>query len=231
MIQNHPIIRTSAIFANLTLNLANCYVSAEIDILKKKWSDNILEHLKVNLKVIGAPAHKGPLLILGNHISYLDIPVLLSLVPHISFLSKSEVKYWPLIGALAYKLDTVFVKRGCSKSRQVSRESISKALLSEQKVIAGFPSGTTSLSEAKPWRHGLFEVAYSSKVPVQPFRIKYEPLRPVAYIDEDQFLNHLYKLVQLKEINVTIEFNEPIMIKNPSDCSAYWHKWAQEFLQ
>lgn len=227
MFQNHPLIKTSTVFADLARTLFKSYITNDIDSLKKNWAQKFLQDLNINVNLLGQPEGKGPLLLLGNHISYIDIPILVYLIPQISFLSKSEIKYWPLIGSAACKMNTVFVKRTSVASRQISKKQISTALLNQQRMIAGFPSGTTCLNEDKPWRHGLFEVAQKSKIPIQPFRISYQPLRSVAYIKKDQFLSHLYKLVQLKEIKVTIEFHEPVAIKDPISCSQYWQKWTR----
>lgn len=228
MVQKNPVLRTSSVFAELSKTIFKSYLSSDITKLKKDWATNLLMHLNLRVQVIGQPLNSGPVLILGNHISYVDIPLLVSLSPQISFLAKSDLKYWPLINLGAYKMKTVFVRRGSAESREKTKNIISEALLNNDRMIAAFPSGTTCLDENKSWRHGLFEIAYNSQVPIQPFRIHYFPLRPIAYIDKDKFLSHLYKLVQLQEIKVQIEYHKPVMVLNPKTCSQYWQKWTQE---
>jgi 1-acyl-sn-glycerol-3-phosphate acyltransferase len=49
--------------------------------------------------------------LVGNHLSYLDIPLLMQSSPNISFVAKEEVGRWPVIGAGAHALNTIFVKR------------------------------------------------------------------------------------------------------------------------
>ena len=64
------------------------------------WSATLLRRAGVQLQVKGEPPVKGPVLLVSNHISWLDIP-LLHAARHCRFISKSDVKGWPIIGTLA----------------------------------------------------------------------------------------------------------------------------------
>lgn len=194
------------------------------------WAEEILKHLKVEVTVKGKVENQGPLLLVGNHISYLDIPLLLKAAPSVSFVSKKEVASWPVIGSTARRIETIFVERENGSSRAKARAEILKSFTEENKQVAVFPSGTTCVFEKKDWKRGIFEIAHESQVKVQPFRICYFPLRAVAYIDDDIFFPHLMNLVSHQKIEAEIEFHPPIVISNPTFDRIHWQRWAQKLI-
>lgn len=195
--------------------------------LKKVWATRILNIVNVEVQVKGTPAQNPALLFLGNHISYLDIPLLMASCDDISFVAKSEVRSWPIIGTAADLIGTVFVKREQKQSRQQAKIQIGKQL-KNKKRIAMFPSGTTCITESKPWRTGAFEIALETETMVQPFRITYSPLREAAYIDDDNFVKHLFNLFKHKQIKATIEFHQPVHVKEIAADCAYWQRWSKD---
>ena len=198
-----------------------------IEDLKMAWAKQILRRLGVELHIIGRPTYDSSVLFLGNHISYIDIPLLMSTTPDISFVAKEELSKWPVFGAAARRIETVFVKREQGSSRKSARLALARALEAEARVVV-FPSGTTSLTECKPWRWGAFQVAHEANSYVQPFRISYSPLRTAAYIDQDFFPLHLYNLSRQQKIQATIEFHEPVKIIDPTADCQQWQNWSKE---
>ena len=225
-----PTLKTAYIFKRLNFYILKSYFSNDFVSVKKQWANELLKILNANVTVKGTPIHKGPLLLLGNHMSYADIPVIMSVVPEVSFLSKSEVAWWPIIGTATKRAHTIFVKRGSPESRAETKKIIEMNLTKNKAIIAAFPAGTTSLKEDIPWRFGLFETAFNNKIKIQPFRLKYTPLRELAYIDDDELLPHLQQMAKLKKIHVEIEFHEPVDVIDPEKCSQRWQAWAQQFL-
>jgi 1-acyl-sn-glycerol-3-phosphate acyltransferase len=201
----------------------------ELTTLKGNWAADVLGQLNVNLQVIGKAHHNTQQLFVGNHLSYLDIPILISATKDIAFLAKHEINHWPIFGAAARLMKTVFVKRESGSSRKAARQSIREALEQGQRLVI-FPSGTTCLHEKKPWRQGCFELAQERGIPIQPFRLSYQPQRAVAYIDKDFFPTHLYKLVGLGQIHAKIEFHEPVLVNHPTRDAEYWQNWSKFFL-
>ena len=200
---------------------------ANLNLLKFDWARQTLSSLRVKWEVVGVPSSEKSLLFLGNHISYLDIPLLLAATRGISFVAKHEINAWPVFGHAARKIDTVFVKRENGGSRKSARASIHQALQDGNR-IAIFPSGTTCITESKDWRHGAFEIAHEGQFQVQPFRISYSPLRAVAYIDRDFFPMHLFNLFATEGITARIEFHEPVLIQDPKKDCLHWQEWARE---
>lgn len=194
--------------------------------LKMEWAQSILARFNMDLSIKGQVSVEPSVLYVGNHISYMDIPVLMSSVPDISFVAKKEISSWPLFGKAAKRMDTVFVQREAGTSRTLAKQSIREALKNGSR-IAIFPAGTTCVSESKTWRRGAFEIAYGAGAWVQPFKLSYQPLRTVAYIDDDTFLTHLFKLSGFEKIQAEIEFHEPVKIKDPIKDCLYWNYWAR----
>lgn len=196
--------------------------------LKRAWARHILRHLNVNLKIKGTmPPSEGPWILVGNHLSYLDIPVLVKAIPELSFLSKSEISRWPLIGRGAKAMDTIFVDRNSGRSRNQAKTSVTNQLRRKKSKLCIFPSGTTSLGESPRWNKGAFEIAKSCPCQIIPFRLTYQPLEPIAYIDRDVFLSHLFQLVGLASIDVTIEFGAPALVDEAMIATQNTKQWSE----
>ncbi len=170
---------------------------------------------------------EGPLLLVGNHVSYLDIPFLMLACSKVSFLAKSEVGRWPIIGDGARAMDTIFVERDSGTQRASAKAAVIRGLQQGRRIVL-FPSGTTSLDESKVWRRGAFEIAQTQGVRIQPFRIRYLPLRRSAYIDRDIFPVHLFRLAQGGKVTATLEFHPPQWVEDIASSCQKWQNWAQE---
>ena len=193
-----------------------------------KWANDLLGIISMDVEIKGAaPEMQTPVLFVGNHLSYVDIPLLMASVP-VVFVAKEEVSKWLVIGQASKKAGTVFVKRESDKSRANAANAITEAILERKQSIGIFPSGTTCLTEDKPWRHGAFKIAQKHNIPVQPFRIRYEPLRKVAYIDKDTFATHLLALLRLEKVKAVIEFDQVRHITDATaDCESV-REWTRE---
>ena len=201
----------------------------DIQQLKQQWAQETLQSLRVDLEIKGSVSDLPALLLIGNHISYLDIPVLLRANPRISFVAKKEIQSWPVFGAAAERIETVFVERGNGSSRQRARAAVHQGLDQGRQVVI-FPSGTTCLDESKMWKKGAFEIACERKSWIQPFRISYSPLRPAAYIDRDFFPFHLMQLAGLGKIQAVLEFHEPVQVTDPLESCLRWQYWSRGLL-
>ena len=116
------------------------------------------------------PSH--PAILVANHVSYVDAPVLASLAP-CTVIAKGEVRRWPLVGAGAAALGVLFVERGDAWSGARALRGAMRALAAGVSVL-GFPEGTTSRGDdVLPFRRGLFGLARLTGVPVVPVAIHY----------------------------------------------------------
>lgn len=198
--------------------------------LKKDWAQASIKNLGFELQVKGASVSSEPMLFVGNHLSYVDIPAVMASAP-VSFVAKEELSRWPVIGEACRAVGTVFVKRESNESRKLAIYKIGDACLKEGQSICLFPSGTTTLTEDKPWRRGAFEIAKANHLKIQPFRINYFPREIVAFIGDDAFIPHLWRLLSANNLRAEIEFHEPVEVTNTEVSCDSWQRWSQEILK
>lgn len=125
--------------------------------------------------------HQG--FIFPNHVSFLDIIMMLHLMP-MRFLSKAELRHWPLIGWIARAIGTVFVDRGNKSSREAARNALTQVTTFPPIVL--FPEGGIfpPPEALKPFRYGAFEIAQSGMIPYLPCVLTYEPMEIAFWGDE-----------------------------------------------
>ncbi|MDI3513547.1 MAG: 1-acyl-sn-glycerol-3-phosphate acyltransferase [Rhodocyclaceae bacterium] len=109
--------------------------------LRRRWSRRMLGVLGIELEARGAAVAPGCMLV-ANHISWVDIFVINALAPA-AFVSKAEVRAWPVIGWLAARNDTIFLRRGSRGHARIINEETA-ALLDAGCNVAIFPEGTTT---------------------------------------------------------------------------------------
>lgn len=183
----------------------------------------------MHLRIINNYPDRKNLIFVGNHIGFLDIIVLIAAEPRMIFLSKAEVAGWPIVGAGAKRMKTLFVRRDSAYSRAASKQAIYDRIncADNRTYIAGFPSGTTSLFENLPWKKGLFEIAMRTETNVQGFKLKYSPLRACAYIENDNLFTSLMNLFITKNKVVLLEWGPSQKIINLSDQMKSIQNWTQ----
>jgi 1-acyl-sn-glycerol-3-phosphate acyltransferase len=85
------------------------------------------------------------------------------------------------------------------------------------------------MHEEKPWRWGPLVIAKRYGFPIQPFRIRYSPLRTVAFIGEDFFVSHIWSLARTQGgITASIEFAAPVYVDNPEVDALKWWEWCRK---
>ncbi len=185
---------------------------------RQRWSQifmkRLVNALPLRVKVIGE-LPRQPMLWVSNHVSWTDIPVLGMLAP-LSFLSKAEVRTWPVAGWLAHKAGTLFIRRGGGDS-QLLRRQITQHLARQCPLLI-FPEGTTTDGRGLRTFHGrLLASAIDSEVPLQPVAVRYlregrtDPIAP--FIGDDDLLSHLIRLFGQPCAEVEVQLLEPIPSK------------------
>lgn len=173
----------------------------------RHWHGKVCRALAVEVKAHGE-AQRGVLYIC-NHISWLDIPVLGSQLPGVRFLSKSEVRAWPLIGWLATRAGSLFIERGNGQHDTVQR--ISQALRQGHSVLI-FPEGTTTNGlSLRRFHPRLLQAACEAGVAIQPVALRYLDAQGtanprVAYIDDDSFNDTLQRIAQESGLRAELHF-------------------------
>ena len=144
----------------------------------------------------------GLCVVVANHRSYVDIPLLMAAVPAV-FLAKTEIAGWPLFGTSARLSRTVFVDRDDRESRKRALDELG-ARLDRGERITVFPEGTTTTGPGcAPFRAGAFRLAAARGLPVVPVAIGYRDRRD-AWVDDDSFVAHFLDRFREPRMAVTL---------------------------
>ena len=178
------------------------------------WAVKMLRCLKVVLVVKGQGAVPGPLLLAANHISWLDI-ISMHAARYCRFVSKADIKQWPVIGRLATGGGTLFIERASRRDAMRVVHHMTERLCAGD-VIGVFPEGTTSNGQSLlPFHANLFQAAIAADAPVQPVALQFMDqasgqisLAP-CYIGDDTLWRSLWRTVRTPGITVVITFGEP----------------------
>jgi lyso-ornithine lipid O-acyltransferase len=164
----------------------------------------------LDVRVRGEPP-RGPALIVGNHVSYLDPIAVLPVCPAIP-LAKDEVAGWPIVGAIASGLGVVFVDRGAAPARVAVLRRVHDVLAAGASVL-NFPEGTTTRgARVLPFWRGTFGVAQRLGIPVVPLALRYEDPE-MAWCDRATFLPHYWRTVRQVRVRVELRFGAPMDVR------------------
>ncbi|HLZ53338.1 MAG TPA: lysophospholipid acyltransferase family protein [Verrucomicrobiae bacterium] len=173
-------------------------------------SERTLRFFQISAQAIGPiPAHG---LLISNHLSYLDILVLSSLTPAV-FVSKHDVKYWPVFGQFAILGGTVFVDRARRFQVGQVNDEITTALQQGALVIL-FPEGTSSNGQTVlPFKSSLLEPATNPAWPLAVSWIHYEiddgdAGDDVCYWGDHTFFPHMLNLLSKRDVRATVHFGQ-----------------------
>ncbi|MDB6445812.1 MULTISPECIES: lysophospholipid acyltransferase family protein [Pseudomonas] len=182
---------------------------------RQRWSRFFMARLS-NALPFSVTVHgqlpRQPMLWVSNHVSWTDIPLLGMLTP-MSFLSKAEVRTWPVAGWLAAKAGSLFIRRGSGDS-QLIRKQMTRHLQQTHPLLM-FPEGTTTDGRSLRTFHGrLLSAAIDAEVALQPVAIRYlrngEPDSLAPFIGDDDLLSHLMRLFANDRGDVHIYLLQPI---------------------
>lgn len=178
------------------------------------WALQMLRILGIRLQVRGTPPAHGPVLLVANHISWLDILVLHA-ARHCRFVSKSEIRRWPLVGTLATGAGTLYIER--DKRRDALRvvHHMAESLRAGD-VVAVFPEGTTTDGlGVLPFHANLLQAAISAQAPIQPVGLRFvdaasgqTALSP-AYLDDDTLVGSVWRVLNGPPVVAVVHFGEP----------------------
>ena len=178
------------------------------------WSLGLLRCAGIELIVKGNPAVSGPLLMVANHMSWLDISALHA-ARYCRFVSKADIKKWPVIGMLASGTGTLFIERESRRDAMRVVHTMTDSLRAGD-VLCVFPEGTTSDGSALlPFHANLFQAAIAANAPVQPVALQFiNPLTgqrttAACYINDDTLVQSVWRALTAPAIAVVITFGEP----------------------
>lgn len=187
---------------------------ARRDATVQAWAQHMLRILGIPLHVQGRPPAQGPVLLVANHLSWLDILVMHA-ARHCRFVSKADVRHWPLVGTLATGGGTLYIER--EKRRDAMRvvHHMAESLRSAE-VVAVFPEGTTGDGGALlPFHANLIQAAISADAPVQPVALRYvdprtgRDSRGPLYLGDDTLVGSLWRTLAGEPFVAHVRFGEP----------------------
>ncbi len=177
-----------------------------------RWSRRMLRALGIVLHASGAPPADG-VLVVSNHVSWLDILVINAVCP-VRFVSKADVRAWPVLGWLVASAGTLFIERERKRDALRVVQLMADALRRGERV-AVFPEGTTSSGHGLlPFHANLLQAAITSGMPVQAVVLRYAdahaPIsRAAAYINQQTLAHSLWTVLNTSKLQARLHALPP----------------------
>ena len=178
------------------------------------WSRAMLRCIGIELIVKGNPALTGPLLMVANHMSWLDITALHA-ARFCRFVSKADIKKWPFIGMLAGGVGTLFIERESRRDAMRVVQYMTQSLRNGD-VLGVFPEGTTSDGTALlPFHANLVQSAIAADAPIQPVGLTFVDTKTgqrstaPCYVGDDTLVQSVWRALKTPHLAVVIHFGEP----------------------
>ena len=149
----------------------------------EQWARHMLTLMGIEVRIEGTPA-KGPVLMAANHISWLDILVMHA-SRHCRFVAKSEIRHWPLVGALTTAGQSLYIERASSRDAMRVVHRMRDALL-DGDVLGVFPEGSTGRGE---------ELGEPSFAP--------------CYVDDDTLLGSIWRTLSAPALLACVRYGVP----------------------
>jgi 1-acyl-sn-glycerol-3-phosphate acyltransferase len=191
--------------------------------LRQWWLKTATRIIGIHLSVSGNQ-NVGAALWVANHISWLDIPVIGG-AGHVEFLSKSEIRQWPVIGWLAKKSGTLFINRGRKNASQNASQKISERIIEGRSVLVFPEATTTDGSDVKRFHARLFAPVLDHQLSMQPIAIRYLDKHgkrhpQAAFINGDTFIPSLLRILGEPRITAEVIFLPALSAENFSERKA-----------
>jgi 1-acyl-sn-glycerol-3-phosphate acyltransferase len=197
------------------------------------WSQGVLRLMGILVSEDAREQTAGTRVIVANHLSYLDIPILMARSPAL-FLAKAEVAKWPLLGPVGRLAGMIFVDRASLWKRAGAILEIQNKVQEGYDVVV-FPEGTTSLSGPRlgssVFFAGAFRVSRMEDVAVEFVYLDYADEEACAWLGEQDFFEHFWKFLARPKTRVKIrsEWTEPSRCRvSQRSKHAYARRWMLE---
>lgn len=188
---------------------------SESALLVRAWSRRALDIAGIGLVVQGHPPLTGPVLVVANHISWLDILVINAARP-CRFVSKADVREWPVLGTLVAGAGTLFIERERRRDAMRVVHHLAEQLR-EGEVLAVFPEGTTSDGDTVlPFHANLLQAAIATGAPVLPLVLRYadarsgQPSLAPSYAGETTLLQSVWRTLMADALQAQLDYGESV---------------------
>jgi lyso-ornithine lipid O-acyltransferase len=197
----------------------------------------VLRIINLRVTVVGKPSTERPMIILSNHVSWLDIMALGSLMP-LSFIAKSEVVNWPLFGLMAKLQRSIFVDRNRRSDTSKTNSEIAERLEEGDAIVLFAESTTSDGSRLLPFRSALVGAAKdailtdstTTHVCLQPVALAYNGAdglptgrmgrTRIGWYGDMDMLPHLKGILRGGSLDVTVRFGTPLAYDAGTDRKA-----------
>ncbi|HEY4083370.1 MAG TPA: lysophospholipid acyltransferase family protein [Burkholderiaceae bacterium] len=187
----------------------------------RSWSRNALHVLGVNLQVQGQP-FAGAKLLVSNHVSWLDIAAVHSVMPEARFVSKADVQHWPLVGKLVDGADTLYIERTSKRDALRVVHQAADALKAGD-TVAFFPEGTTGPGpELLPFHGNLLQAAIATQTRIQPMVLRWhEPDHRFSiaaqFIGTTTLVQSLWSIACARGLSISLQLMAPVEVPQGSE--------------
>ncbi|SEC70288.1 1-acyl-sn-glycerol-3-phosphate acyltransferases [Streptomyces sp. 3213] len=178
------------------------------------WCRTIVRAAGIRLRITGSTTPTGGLLLVANHISWLDIPLMAAVRPA-RMLAKAEIRHWPVAGTLTAGSGALFIDRDRLRALPETVASIAGALRAGG-AVAVFPEGSTWCGLAQGhFRRAVFQAALDAGVPVQPVGLHYVTdgglaSTAPAFVGSDSLLTSVWRVVSTRGLVADVEVGAAI---------------------
>jgi 1-acyl-sn-glycerol-3-phosphate acyltransferase len=170
------------------------------DLLTRHWARTLLRAFGLRVRVTGVPLPRrgSGVLVVANHVSWLDIPLIAAVLPG-RVLAKSEIRDWPVLGRVAARGGTLFVERERLRALPGTVRALTSALAEGSRVIV-FPEGRTWCGrEQGRFTPAVFQAALDAEADVRPVRLTYRTAAGVlsgapAFVGDDPLHTSLWRV-------------------------------------
>jgi 1-acyl-sn-glycerol-3-phosphate acyltransferase len=185
-------------------------------IIIRRWSRNLLKILHVSLDVQGS-FEAGTLpgrLLLANHVSWLDMVAMNAVFPA-SFVAKSEVRSWPLLGWLCERVGAIFIRRDIRRDTARANRVIAEALM-QGECVGLFPEGTSTDGTSTGHFHSsLLQGAIDAMSAICPVALRYHNgagavCRDAAFVGDMSFIRSLWNVMCSRSLHITLYYLPPL---------------------
>ncbi len=185
----------------------------------RAWARMMARVMGMKITVHGRPP-QAPFILVTNHLSYMDI-VLLATQAECVFVSRHDVRTWPIVGHLTTSMKTVYIDRGLRKEILRVHRALEETLARGEGIVL-FAEGTSSAgAEVLPFKPALLELAVARKQPISYASLGYrtppeeEPAHlAVCWWADMAFAAHVFNLLKLKHFHATLVFGEETLLES-----------------
>jgi 1-acyl-sn-glycerol-3-phosphate acyltransferase len=202
----HGLLVVYVIFPKLTQPQKNKRIEA--------WAGALLAKLAIELIVNGRPPKTGPMLLVSNHISWLDILVIHA-AGHCRFVSKADIKHWPILGTLTTAGGTLYIERESRRDAMRVVHHMSEALTAGD-IVAVFPEGTTGNGvDMLPFHANLLQAAIAVNAPIQPIALSFKDTvtgqisQAASFVGDETLLGSLWNTLKSCNLAAVATYGVP----------------------